>query len=267
MKVIHLSDLHIGRSENYEKLILLADRIIQKFNDDNKPTIIITGDITDDGDIHQFRKVKKVIQELENTGFIVVPVPGNHDYGNNGIIEETSSQTAFSEYLGKNHRYPYEIKNGDHHIIIVDSMEAEMEKIDFIGAQGCIGRRQLNNLNAIIEEIKENSANAKITVALHHHPFYYKYFLALRDADNFKKVVGDITGKNQKIDCLLFGHKHASKRFADKEKKYNIPIIYASHKTTSYAKGTSESLVGMAVFRITLIDIVQEKVEHIELPS
>ena len=101
--------------------------------------------------------------------------------------------------------------------------------------QGELGKLQLSELDRILNDTEENAPGKKVIIALHHHPFYYDYFLKLRDDDLFKKVIMNENMENSRINCLLFGHKHLEKRFSgedSKESKYNIDIIFASGSTT-----------------------------------
>ncbi|MCK4467387.1 MAG: metallophosphoesterase [Desulfobacterales bacterium] len=59
MKFIHLSDLHIGRSDNTDSTLRIIDGIFKKQDSLNCKCIVITGDIVDDGEIWQFREAKK----------------------------------------------------------------------------------------------------------------------------------------------------------------------------------------------------------------
>ena len=73
-------------------------------------------------------------------------------------------------------------------------------------------------------------------IAMHHHPFYYNYFLKLRDDDLFKKVITREVEGTSRANCVMFGHKHVEKRFNDpgdsKEEKYGIDVILSSGSTT-----------------------------------
>ena len=48
MKIVHLSDLHIGRGSNSENTETLLKGIVKKYERTKmKPVLVITGDITD----------------------------------------------------------------------------------------------------------------------------------------------------------------------------------------------------------------------------
>lgn len=270
MKFIHLSDLHIGQSNNTAKVKKIIDGIINKQDKHQCNSIVITGDIVDDGEMWQYREAKKIKKDLEKKNFAVIMIPGNHDYGSNGIFESEKSQRLFHDILGINNEYPRVDFDNDNipeiAFISLDSMEQEMIDWEFWGAQGEIGKVQLMELDYLLDELKNNQNIKKIVLGLHHHPFYFNRCLALRDSKELKNVVGkNDEHKKKRIDCLIFGHKHSQKRFNDKdnnkEKKYGIPMIYASHKSTDIVAGNK----GQAVYEIGMIDLGTNKVSSIEI--
>jgi 3',5'-cyclic AMP phosphodiesterase CpdA len=85
-KILHLSDLHVGKSKSESRnLKRIVKKVIESFSK-FKLTILLTGDIVDDGQKKQYKEAKKILKPLfDNPNFNVWPVPGNHDYGWNGI--------------------------------------------------------------------------------------------------------------------------------------------------------------------------------------
>lgn len=235
MKVIHLSDIHIGKSNNTKRFDKITDWIVSSKSEHGAAVVIITGDIVDDGALGQFREANKQIEKLKGGGLTVLSTPGNHDYGKNGIVESWECVKRFKKYISGEVDYPHKVEIGNHAFILLDSMLQEMKDYDIWGAQGELGKQQLSELDRILNNIEDNQPGMKVIVALHHHPFYYNYFLKLRDDDLFKKVIRDEDKDDSRVDCLLFGHKHTEKRFSgeiSKESKYNIGTIYASGSTT-----------------------------------
>ena len=194
--------------------------------------IVITGDLVDDGSLGQYRIAKRQIDVLKNNGFEVLAAPGNHDYGSNGIIESKESVKMFKRYISGDIDYPYIKQIDNHYFIILDSMLHEMKERELWGAQGELGNAQQLELNRELDYIENNDKNAKVVIAMHHHPFFYNHFLKLRDDELFKDIIIDKNAGKSRVDCLLFGHKHDEKRFTKKEKEYNIGTIFSSGSTT-----------------------------------
>lgn len=236
MKIIHLSDIHIGKSSNDERFESIVKWILQKKTTHRSKIAVITGDIVDDGALWQYKEAKRQIDILRNGGFSVLCVPGNHDYGTNGIIENNECIGYFRKYISGDVDYPHcEIING-HAFILLDSMLEEMQETELWGAQGKLGKNQLRNLDKLLNDLEDESSETKVIIAMHHHPFYYRYFLKLRDDELFKKVITREESGTSRANCVMFGHKHVAKRFNDesdsKEKKYGIDIIFASGSST-----------------------------------
>jgi len=86
-------------------------------------------------------------------------------------------------------------------IVLLDSNPQNvMFSINF--AQGEIGAKQMSVLKDVATN-KKYEGWTKI-VLLHHHPVYNNFFLKLKDADEFLKIIWDTF----KIVC--FGHKHCT---------------------------------------------------------
>lgn len=232
MKIIHLSDIHIGKSNNHKRFVSIVDWILEKKSTHKSKVVIITGDIVDDGALWQYKEAKKQIDRLRNDDITVLCTPGNHDYGTNGIIENRKCIKYFKKYLSGDIDYPHYELIENHAFVLLDSMLEEMKEIEFWGAQGKLGQDQLRNLDNLLNELEDNSSETKVIIALHHHPFYYDYFLKLRDDELFKKVITREKYGTSRANCVIFGHKHVEKRFNDKEEKYGIDVVFASGSTT-----------------------------------
>jgi len=232
MRIIHLSDIHIGKSKNHTTLKIIRDWIIDNKDKHNSSVVVITGDIVEDGQLWQYKCARHHITRLRDNGYSVLCCPGNHDLGTLGIIENNDCIRHFRKYISQGADYPHVEIIEDHVFIMLDSMLEEMKHDDFIGAQGELGKQQLNTLNYHLDDIEQNYPEYKVILCLHHHPFYTSsYFMKLRDSDAFKDVIIDKDKGDSRVDCLLFGHKHDEKRLSKKEKEYNASVIYASGST------------------------------------
>lgn len=247
MKIIHISDLHYGATKNRTEL--LVNKIIDYYKDESeKPLIINSGDLVEDGKKWQMSGCKKILNRLIENEFEMLICPGNHDIKNNGYLPIPRGLKRFNLYfkglLPKNSNlfgqednnlldYPIVHKYNQYYFIGLDSNEKQRG----LGAKGELGSSQLRELNEIISDIKESDANAKIIVYLHHHPFRYNINLPwLFDYDNMKLIKRKqfLEAVRGKIDVLLFGHAHWYDRLSEKEKQYDISLIqlcaHSTHK-------------------------------------
>ena len=245
IRFIQLSDLHIhGSNKNDDNVnaVKVVEYIIARyanFKKGQKPVLLITGDITDDGKKNQYRNAVNILKPLVKSGFEVLPCPGNHDYGPCGNLYTARSQKLFQEYiLGE----LVEIKKaGDQAVTMEDlyPLVKDVANVLFIGldsvvgndddlvhfASGEVGVHQRNKLDAILR--KPAHAGKKIVVYFHHHPFYRsfikKIFLELDDAKEVMNMLG------RRTDYVCFGHKHDSDIWTG---QHGIDWIMASGKTS-----------------------------------
>jgi 3',5'-cyclic AMP phosphodiesterase CpdA len=229
MKILHLSDLHIGgRDDLFEdvnsddwtctkRCEVIFDNIIANCTPPSDYIIVITGDVTDGGSLlssegiqQQYEEAARLIGHLRSSGFVVLPVPGNHDYGCMGTHPKRKYGKLFCEMLLFNNQRTFPILGSadasglinDVAFIGLNSMEAAFSKDYYFGAQGQIGDKQLKRLSKMLDSEKVKNASARV-VYLHHHPFDQRRNMELHDAESFKEA---LSGKN--VDILLFGHNH-----------------------------------------------------------
>ena len=235
MKIIHLSDLHIGKSNNLEKAGLIFDWILANKEQHRAEVVIISGDLVDDGQLWQFEKARELIEPLRDAGLQVLAAPGNHDYGPSGVLESLNSQAQFSQLISGVTEYPALFLTGGQAFIILDSMQEEIRLKEIVGAQGYLGLEQLQKLDLLLDDLAENPAVENVIVVMHHHPFDYLFYHGLRDHADLKGVVSRRQQDPPRVNVLLFGHKHLEHRFNDpdenKEELFGIDMIYASGQT------------------------------------
>lgn len=83
-KILHLSDLHLGKNDSSNEKQALDTIVSQIQNtygrEKIKPLIVITGDLVDYGGKIYFDWAKETLLPLLNQGYLVIFCPGNHDY-------------------------------------------------------------------------------------------------------------------------------------------------------------------------------------------
>lgn len=240
MNIIQLSDLHIGKSNNLEKAHSLIDWILKNKELHKSSLVVISGDLVDDGATWQFKKARDLIDRLREADYLVLVAPGNHDSGQNGILENPVSKRDFRDIISHVAEYPAVFIKSGQAIVLLDSMEAEMEKRELLGAQGFLGLKQLQKLDLLLDELAENPAVENVVLVMHHHPFDYLFYHGLRDHEDLKGVISRREGQAPRVSALLFGHKHLDHRFNDpednKEELYGIDLIFAAGQTVERNK-------------------------------
>ncbi len=246
MKILHISDLHYKHTGNRTRE--LVDKIINQYkNDSSKPVIINSGDLIEKGTRRELSGVKFHMKKLVDEGFDLLLCPGNHDVRRvKGAVKIRKGLSRFNTYLndllpkGKNYQgeednnlidFPIVHKYDNYFFIGLDSNK---RKRNFTPS-GKLGNTQLQELEGLIEDIKDETQDAVITVYLHHNPFRYSINIRniihykqmkLVDRHSFLKII-----KN-KVDVLLFGHAHWDERYADEEDEYGFKIAQLSAKGT-----------------------------------
>ena len=197
--------------------------------------MIISGDLVDDGETWQFEEARDLINRLRDEAYVVLAAPGNHDCGPDGIRENPASKRDFRELISHVEEYPAIFIKSGQAFVLLDSMEAEMEKRELWGAQGYLGLKQLQKLDLLLDELAGNPAVENVVLVLHHHPFDYLFYHGLRDHADLKGIISRRQGQPPRVNALLFGHKHLDHRFNDpeenKEELFGIDLIFASGQT------------------------------------
>lgn len=203
-KIIHLSDTHVGYKNLATRLSNLVTRMIFHKTPAENYVVIVTGDIVENATKNEnYEKAIAHIKKLENAGFDVLVVPGNHDYGTGSF--------GYSKYIKKFKQcffgestvsYPKLDIINNIAFIGLDSMAEEVHWYDRLFSEGELGEEQLKRLADILtsESVKQSQYTV---VYLHHHPFHPRRFHQLKDSKALKATLEDHT-----IDALLFGHNH-----------------------------------------------------------
>ena len=80
MEIVQLSDIHVGsqfREDVFEK-------VIKEVNSLKPDSVIITGDLTNEGLKEQYEKCKTLVSEINVDK--IIAISGNHDYRNTGYL-------------------------------------------------------------------------------------------------------------------------------------------------------------------------------------
>ena len=203
-KIIHLSDIHFGHEDCGEKFNTIIDKITLLKQPARNYIIVITGDIVDNANKkEQVEGAIAAIKKLRDNGYIVLPVPGNHDYGSGSLGNKKFVVPFKVKFYGTAKiSYPKLDIIGKTAFIGLDSTAEELHWNDRILSEGELGEEQLKRLKIILN--KQEIRLCKKVVYLHHHPFDFKLGMQLKDREDLKEVI------ENKVDALLFGHYHDS---------------------------------------------------------
>jgi len=229
-KILHLSDLHMGKKKCSATFKRIIDNIINRHSG-NEFIVVITGDLIDDATVttqldEAVAQVKRLQDHFGPEHVLIVP--GNHDCSdhNKGIsVLMRKFKNAF--YSNPNELFPRCSFIDDIAFIGLDSMAKEMDKDDGFAAQGELGGVQRKDLEQLLSSDPRIINSAYRVVYLHHRPVkYHMPGMLLVDHKKLKKVV------RGKIDMMLFGHEHTADVWHN-DRNWQISRMYNAGRSTS----------------------------------
>ena len=179
MLIAHISDIHCGA----EFQASVFGEAVQEINSLDPDAVVVTGDVTDNGLVSQYRDAKKQLGTLRCKNMVVTS--GNHDYRSTGYL-------LFAHVFG-----PRKIvRIGDVVMIVVGTARPERD-------EGEIGHRQVVWLQRNLKRYKRR----RKLVIMHHH------LIQVPDTgpDNIPIVdAGDALRAlvRSGADLVLGGHRH-----------------------------------------------------------
>jgi len=209
MLLVQISDIHVG-SQFQPKVF---DQVVNEVNKLKPDVIVITGDLTNEGLIKEYKECKKLVSKLKTKK--IITISGNHDYRNTGYL-------AFKKF------FPFESVNKlSEDIVLVTIGTARPDR-----NEGEVGYRQNLWLERTMKKYKDK---VKI-LAMHHHlvgiPDTGADRLTITDAGDVLRTL-----VSTKVDLVLCGHKHRPWIW-----NFGKPLItYAGTASSERARGLFEN--------------------------
>jgi predicted phosphodiesterase len=246
-RIIHLSDLHVGKSRKEARQ---TAKIIEWIADSYpRSTVLITGDVTESGTKKQFGATRSLLDQLAETNPILV-VPGNHDYAWHGTFFNEDAWRDWIEFLGVpigwrkpadpwmySHARPKEweglgVWEDDWTVYFgIDSGDPTDEVHT---ARGYISEELAKRLKS---KLRQHRGKVRIAL-LHHHPFTKGHWTKLKGAHHLMSAI------EENCEILLFGHHH---HYGIWWNKYGTVLTVASHKSTA---PVVEDYLGVSVIKL-----------------
>ena len=250
MKLIHLSDTHVGRDDNAQRLQCLLDDIATH-HDPATHLILHTGDLNDSARTDTMRHSRALLDPMVDKGWRILMCPGNHDCGDALHVDPHSAaefRDHFSTYLfGKQPKqYPVLTLLDGCALVGLDSNAAEMSWWQRWAAEGHLGADQIAALSTLLD--RPDVRQRKVLVYLHHHPFFDAF--AVRADVGDRHLVSHLLGWNtrrfrrlkdayslmqclrDRVDGLLFGHQHFGLDYSAEAQRYGIPLALDASSST-----------------------------------
>jgi len=195
MRVAHLSDLHFGKAVSPERLQSLGRDLLALAPD----LLVITGDLTDQGRISQFRSARQFLIEL---AIPFIAVPGNREISATALWEliPRLAMGRYRRFFGASDRVVY--RSDEHRTVFFGLNSVHW----FPSWPGIIGRER----RYWLKEQAERFPDYRKVVFLHHPAVpvirassFWAH--ALSDAGDLLTVCTQAG-----ISLILQGHKHRS---------------------------------------------------------
>jgi len=179
MLLVQISDIHCGP-------IFLKETFrvaVKEINGMSPDVVLVTGDLTENGLISEFKMAAKELRKLQAKKIIYVS--GNHDYRSTGYL-------LFKEF------FPFSQVTDLDDVVITVLSSARPDRDD-----GEVGHRQ----NLWLENTLEKYADKVKIVAIHHHVIPVPdtgadQITVVDSGDSLRSLI------KSKVDLVLCGHRH-----------------------------------------------------------
>jgi len=202
--IAHISDIHCG----HEFQPSVFGQAAQEINSLDPDVVVVTGDLTDNGLLSQYREAKKRLDGLRCKNIVVTS--GNHDYRSTGYL---LFKQAFSSRKI--------VKIGDTAFIVVGTARPERD-------EGEIGHRQVVWLQ---RNLRRHKRKCRVVI-MHHHlvqvPDTGPDTIPIIDAgDALRALIGS------KANLVLGGHRHRPWMW----NVQTLPILHAGSVSSERLRG------------------------------
>ncbi|MBU4031619.1 MAG: metallophosphoesterase [Candidatus Thermoplasmatota archaeon] len=180
MKIIHISDLHVS-SPNYQPE--WGKKVVNFVNSQNPDLLVITGDLINEGHIHEYEMWEEYFAQFNVDNHIIVP--GNHDARNDGW-------KIFEEKIGPRHPV------WENESVVIQGIDSSEPDLD----DGNVGR---HNYSKIRETM---SVKGKVKILMMHH-----HLIPIPGTGRERQIpadAGDVLEiiRQCGIHMVISGHKH-----------------------------------------------------------
>ena len=180
MEIVQLSDIHVGSQFRED----VFQTVIKEVNSLKPDSVIITGDLTNEGLKEQYEKCKNLVSEINVDN--IIAISGNHDYRNTGYLH-------FKKY------FPFKTINELSDDVILVTIGTARPDRD----EGEVGYRQTLWLERTMKKYQDKTT----ILAMHHH------LIGIPDTGSDRLTIidaGDVLRSTlfSNVNLVLCGHKH-----------------------------------------------------------
>jgi 3',5'-cyclic AMP phosphodiesterase CpdA len=226
----------------------IFEQIVAELMADKPDLLLITGDLTKDGEMASHKYLTAQLAQIETAGVQVYVIPGNHDLGSETAFvydgsDVTQAETATSEQFAQLYKdFGYGSDSQRETTTLTYACEP-IRNLVLIGIDsGLDGTLSETTLNWVCNQAESARKAGKQVIAMMHHPLFphisglEKFFdqemgfpYAVADYENVRNRLAD-----SGIHMILTGHTHLQ----DIAKDYNADLTSVIYDVTTGAATT-----------------------------
>lgn len=211
---------YAGQRKMLDKSAAIFDQFVNAMKTASPKILLITGDLTKDGEQVSHDYVKTKLAELEDEGIQCYVIPGNHDFGEEGNHTQfiADGTTANAEVLSAsnfatsyaNYGYSEGTPDPNGSLSYVAEPVSGLVLLAIDSHSGSIGA---NTLTWICSKASQARANGKQVIAMMHHPLFphitgADLFIDTYTVGSYETVRNKLI--NAGVNVILTGHFHTS---------------------------------------------------------
>ena len=208
-RIVVMSDIHIssqripaGERKMLDKSRLILDRMVSQIKKQKPNLLLVTGDLTEDGDTLNHQYVKAGLDQLMTAGVKVFVIPGNHDL-------KSLDEDGFRKMYAR-HGYGTETEMDSTSL----SYACEpLTGLTLIGIDSHSGYLSEKTLNWVCQKAEVARNKGHQVIAMMHHPLFPHFnnadlYINTATIGNYENVRDKLA--NAGIRVILTGHFHTS---------------------------------------------------------
>ena len=238
LKIVVLSDIHVmapellinegsawtNYLENQRKLVdyskPLFDEVVTRIKALHPDLVLISGDLTKDGEMASHQYVVSKLDELRANGIPTLVIPGNHDRGSNSNAVSYDGETTTPVDVATNETFATLYQNygyGAGSARDKNTLSYSCEPIPglvVIGIDsGRDGAVSAETINAVCQKAREAYRHGKQVIAMMHHPLIPHFtgvenFVSTAAVSNYAQVRNALADAG--VRAIFTGHFHTS---------------------------------------------------------
>jgi 3',5'-cyclic AMP phosphodiesterase CpdA len=207
-----------GERKMLDKSRDIFDRLVGKFKTQRPDILLVTGDLTKDGELQSHRYVKAGLDKLKAAGVKVFVIPGNHDLGTADARIYDGDRSERAETLDEDgFRAMYDgYGYGSGCTADSTSLSYACEPVPgltLIGIDSHSGWLSETTLDFVCRQAEEAGSKGRRVIAMMHHPLFPHFtganmYISTATINNYEYVRNRLADAG--IRVILTGHFHTS---------------------------------------------------------